>query len=145
MAMTMYAAAVPMMKTLLGALSANIDKAAAFAEAKKVDPSVLANDRLAPDMFPLWRQIQIACDMARGGAFRLAAREVPTMPDVEPNFDAMKQRIADTLAVIETIPANEIDGSEEREVILKMRAGEMSFTGQRYLVGICSSPQVEGP
>jgi hypothetical protein len=135
MAMTMYAAAVPMMKTLLGALSGILDKAEAFAKAKNVDPSVLANDRLAPDMFPLWRQIQIACDMARGGALRLAGREVPTLPDVEPNFDSMKKRIADTLAVIETIPANEIDGSEEREVILKMRAGEMSFTGQRYLVG----------
>jgi len=135
MAMTMYAAAVPMMKTLLGALSGILDKAEAFAKAKNVDPSVLANDRLAPDMFPLWRQIQIACDMARGGALRLAGREVPTLPDVEPNFDSMKKRIADTLAVIETIPANEIDGSEEREVILKMRAGEMSFTGQRYLIG----------
>jgi hypothetical protein len=135
MAMTMHAASVPLMKTLLGALSGVLDKGEAFARAKNVDPSVLANDRLAPDMFPLWRQIQIACDMARGGALRLAGREVPTLPDVEPNFDSMRARIAETLAVIEGIPAGEIEGSEEREVVLKMRAGEMSFTGQRYLTG----------
>jgi uncharacterized protein len=135
MAMSMYAAAVPMMKTLLGALSGVLDKAEAFAKAKNVDPSVLANDRLAPDMFPLWRQVQIACDMARGGALRLAGRDVPTLPDVAPTFDSMRARIAETLAVIESVPATEIDGSEEREVVLKMRAGEMTFAGQRYLVG----------
>jgi hypothetical protein len=135
MAISMYSAAVPMMKTLLGALSGVLDKGAAFAKAKNVDPAVLANDRLAPDMFPLWRQIQIACDMARGGALRLAGREVPNLPDVEPNFDSMKARIAETLAVIEGIPAGEIDGSEDRKVVLKMRAGEMEFTGQRYLIG----------
>jgi len=135
MAISMHSAAVPMMKTLLGALSGVLDKGSAFAAAKNLDPAVLANDRLAPDMFSLWRQIQIACDMARGGALRLAGREVPQMPDVEPNFDSMKKRIADTLAVIDGIPAAEIDGSEEREVVLKMRAGEMSFTGQRYLIG----------
>lgn len=135
MALSMHSAAVPMMKTLLGALSGVLDKAAAFATAKNIDPAVLANDRLAPDMFPLSRQIQIACDMARGGALRLAGREVPSLPDVEANFDSMKARIAETLAVIDGIPASEIDGSEERKVVLKMRAGEMEFTGQRYLVG----------
>jgi len=135
MAMSMYAAAVPMMKTLLGALSGILEKAEAFAKAKNIDPAVLASDRLAPDMFPLWRQIQIACDNARGGALRLAGRDVPTMPDVEATFDSMKQRIADTLAVIDSIPATEIDGSEERKIVLKMRAGEMEFAGQRYLVG----------
>jgi hypothetical protein len=135
MAFSMYSASVPMMRTLLGALSGVIDKAAAHAAAKNFDPAVLAADRLAPDMFPLWRQVQIACDMARGGALRLAGREVPSLPDVAPNFDAMKARIAETLAVIEGIPESEIDGSEDRQVVLKMRAGEMEFTGQRYLVG----------
>ena len=135
MAFSMYSASVPMMKTLLGGLSNVLDKGAAHAAAKNFDPAVLAGDRLAPDMFPLWRQVQIACDMARGGALRLAGREVPSLPDVAPNFDAMKARIAETLAVIEGIPAEEIDGSEERQVVLKMRAGEMEFTGERYLVG----------
>jgi hypothetical protein len=135
MPISMYSAAVPMMKTLLTALSANLDKAAAFAEAKKVDPAVLLGSRLAPDMFALTRQVQIACDMARGGALRLAGREVPSLPDTEASIADLKARIATTLSVIEGIPASEIDGSEEREVVLKMRAGEMSFTGQRYLIG----------
>ena len=135
MAISMSSVAVPMIKTLLGGLSAVLDKGAAFAAAKNVDPAVLAGDRLAPDMFPLWRQIQIACDMARGGALRLAGREVPSLPDVEASFDSMKARIAETLAVIDGIAAGEIDGSEERSVVLKMRADEMEFTGQRYLIG----------
>ena len=135
MSISMYSAAVPMMKTLLGALSGVLDKGLAHAQAKNFDPAVFANDRLAPDMFPLWRQIQIACDMARGGALRLAGRDVPSLPDVEPNFDSMKARIAETLQVIEGIPASEIDGSEDKKIVLKMRAGEMEFTGQRYLIG----------
>jgi hypothetical protein len=135
MAISMYSIGVPMMKTLLGALSGVVEKGAAFAAAKNFDPAVLANDRLAPDMFPLCRQIQIACDMARGGALRLAGREVPSLPDVEANFDAMKARIAETLAVIDGIPEADIAGSEDRKVVLKMRAGEMEFTGQRYLIG----------
>ena len=135
MAISMYSASVPMMKTLLGALSTNLDKAAAFAEAKKVEPAVLLNSRLAPDMFALARQVQIACDMARGGVLRLAGREVPSLADTETSIDELKARIATTLEVIEGIPAAEIDGSEDRKVVLKMRAGEMEFTGQRYLVG----------
>ncbi len=135
MEFSMYSASVPMMKTLLGALSGVLDKGAAFAAAKNVDPAMLANDRLAPDMFPLWRQVQQACDMARGGALRLAGREVPTLPDVAPNFDAMKARVAETLAIIDGIPEAEIAGSEGRQVMLKMRAGEVEFTGQRYLFG----------
>ncbi|MCC6717013.1 MAG: DUF1993 domain-containing protein [Acetobacteraceae bacterium] len=135
MAFSMYAASVPLIKALLGGLSGVIDKAAAFAAAKNVDPAVLAADRLAPDMFPLWRQVQIACDMARGGMLRLAGREVPTVADVAPSLDAMKALIAETLAVIDAIPEAEIAGSEDRKVVLKMRAGEMEFTGQRYLIG----------
>lgn len=135
MAISMSSVAVPMIRTLLGGLSAVLDKGAAFAAAKNVDPAVLASDRLAPDMFPLCRQIQSACDMARGGALRLAGREVPSLPDVEASFDSMKARIAETLAVIDSIAAGEIDGSEERSVVLKMRAGDVEFTGQRYLIG----------
>jgi len=131
----MYAASVPMIKALLGGLSGVLDKGAAFAATKNVDPAVLASDRLAPDMFPLWRQVQIACDMARGGVLRLAGREVPSLPDVEPSFESMKARIAETLAVVEAVPEADIAGSEDRKVVLKMRAGEMEFAGQRYLVG----------
>jgi hypothetical protein len=135
MALSMHAATVPMIKTRLEALSAILDKAAAFAEAKKIDPAVLLGARLAPDMFPLTRQVQIACDIARGGALRLAGREVPGVADTETSIEELKARIASTLAVIAEIPASEIDGSEDRQVVLKMRAGAMEFTGQRYLVG----------
>ncbi len=135
MTISMYSASVPMINQLLGALSANLDKAAAFAEAKKVDPSVLVNDRLAPDMFPLSRQVQIATDMAKGGIARLAGVEIPAYEDNEKTIDELKARIAKTLAFIATIPASAIDGSEEKTIVLKMRAGEMSFTGLKYLIG----------
>jgi hypothetical protein len=131
----MYSAGVPMMKTLLTALSGILDKAAAFAEAKKIEPSVLINSRLAPDMFALARQVQIATDMAKGGAARLAGVEIPTYADDETTFDALKARIAKTLAFIDSIPASAIDGTEDKVVVLKMRAGDTTFTGQRYLIG----------
>jgi hypothetical protein len=135
MAFGMYAASVPMMKTLLGALSGVLDKAAAFAEAKKIDQTVLTSDRLAPDMFPLSRQVQIATDMAKGGIARLAGVEIPVYEDNETTIDQLKARIAKTIAFIDSVPAAQIDGTEDKQVVLKMRAGEMSFTGQRYLVG----------
>ena len=131
----MYSASVPMMKTLLGALSSILDKAAAYAEAKKIDETVLTGDRLAPDMFPLSRQVQIATDMAKGGIARLAGVEIPAYEDTEKTIAELKARIAKTLAFIESIPASQIDGTEDKEVVLKMRAGDMTFTGQRYLIG----------
>jgi hypothetical protein len=135
MTISMYSASVPMIKTLLTALSAVLDKGAAFAEAKKIDPSVLITDRLAPDMLPLSKQVQIATDMARGGVARLSGQEMPSYTDDETTFDELKARIAKTLAFIDTVPASAIDGSETRTVTLKMRAGDMSFEGERYLVG----------
>jgi len=135
MAMSMYQASVPLFKTLLGALSKNLDKGAAFAEAKKFDPSVLINARLSPDMFALSRQVQTATDQAKGGVARLAGLEVPSYPDDETTFDQLKARIAKTLAFIDSVKPAQIDGSENREIVLKMRAGDVKFTGQRYLIG----------
>lgn len=135
MALGMYAASVPMLKTLLNALSGVLDKGAAFAEAKKIDQTVLTSDRLAPDMFPLSRQVQIATDMAKGGIARLAGVEVPAYEDNETTFEELKARIAKTLAFIESFKPAQIDGTEAKEVVLKMRAGEVTFTGQRYLIG----------
>ena len=132
MALGMYAATVPMMKTLLVALSNVLDKGAAFAEAKKIDEKVLTGDRLAPDMFPLSRQVQIATDMAKAGVARL---EIPAYEDTETSFAELKARIAKTLAFIESIPAAQIDGTEGKEIVLKMRAGDIAFTGERYLIG----------
>ena len=135
MSITMYSASVPMMKTLLGALSKVLQKAADFAVAKNVDQSVLVNDRLAPDMFPLSRQVQIATDMAKGGIARLAGVEIPAYADDETTVAALQARIAKTLAFIESIPHAQIDGTEGREVVLKMRAGDVKFTGLDYLIG----------
>ena len=135
MTMSMHAAFAPIAKTLLGALSDVLQKGADFAAAKKVEPSVLIGSRLAPDMLPLSKQVQIATDMARGGAARLAGKEVPSVPDTETTFDELKKRIADTIAYIDSIPASAIDGSENKDIVLKMRAGDMTFTGQRYLMG----------
>ena len=135
MALGMYAASVPMLKTLLNALSNVLDKGAAFAEAKKIDQTVLTGDRLAPDMFALARQVQVATDMAKGGIARLAGAEIPAYEDNETTFEQLKARIAKTVAFIESFTPAQIDGSEEKNVVLKMRAGDVSFTGQRYLIG----------
>ena len=135
MTISMYQASVPLFRTLLGALSKNLDKGAAFCEAKKIDPSVLVNGRLAPDMFPLSRQVQIASDMAKGGVARLTGVEVPTWADTETTFDELTSRIAKTLSYIDGFTAAQIDGSEGREITLKMGGKETTFTGQRYLIG----------
>jgi hypothetical protein len=135
MSISMYSASVPLFKTLLGALSAVLDKGAAFAAAKQFDPAVLVNARLAPDMFPLSRQVQIATGMATGGAARLAGVDVPSFEDTEKTFDELKARIANAIAFIDSVKPEQIDGSEERAVVLKMRAGDLNFTGQSYLIG----------
>jgi hypothetical protein len=131
----MYNASVPLFETLLGALSNVLDKGAAFAKAKNIDESVLVNARLAPDMFALARQVQIATDQAKGGAARLAGLEVPTYEDNETTIDQLKARIKKTLDFVGSVKQSQIDGSEDREIVLKMRAGDMKFTGQRYLIG----------
>ena len=133
MSLGMYNATIPMLKQLLTGLSNNLAKAAAFAEAKKIDPLVLTGSRLAPDMFALARQVQIASDQAHGGVSRLAGVEMPAMADTETTIDELKERIAKTIAYIDGFTPAQIDGSETREITLKMRSGEMKFTGQNYL------------
>ena len=135
MGISMYSAAVPMMKTLLAALSAVLQKAADHAKAKGFDEAVLVNARLAPDMFALAKQVQIATDMAKGGAARLAGVEIPTFVDDETTIEALQGRIAKTIAFIDSLTPAQIDGTEGKEIVLKMRAGDMAFTGQRYLIG----------
>jgi uncharacterized protein len=135
MSLSMYQATVPLIKTMLTAFSAVLDKGAAFAEAKKIDPSVLITDRLAPDMLPLSKQVQIATDIARRGVARLAGQEPPAYEDNETSFDALKARIAKTLAFIEGVPASAIDGSEEKPITIKLGGEDTTFAGHRYLVG----------
>lgn len=129
----MYQASVPALVNMLNNLHAILAKAEAFAAEYKIEPSVLLNWRLAPDMFPLTRQVQIASDIAKGGAARLAGREVPSYADDEASFAELKARIEKTIKFIESIPPKEIDGSEDRDIALKVGGQEMRFKGAPYL------------
>jgi len=134
MSLSMYQASIPVFIRMLGNLSVILDKAAAHAEAKKLDPAVLIKDRLAPDMLPFSFQVQTATDAAKGCAARLAGIEAPSFADTETTFPEMKERIAKTIAFLQSVNAAQIDGSEERNITLKMRAGELQFQGQGYLL-----------
>jgi len=134
MSLTMYQASIPVFVRMLDNLSGILDKAAAHAEAKKIDPAIFINARLAPDMFPLSRQVQIATDMVKGCAARLAGIEVPSYEDNESTFSELQARIAKTKAFIESVSASQVDGSEERKITLKFGSKELSFLGQAYLL-----------
>jgi len=116
MPFTMSQASLPVFEIELNALSGLLDKAAAFATAKKLDPAVLPQYRLAPDMFTLARQVQVACDQAKNGGSRLAGVEPPKFEDNEKTIDELKGRIAKTLAHVKTLDAGKIDASAEREI-----------------------------
>jgi hypothetical protein len=133
MPISMYSASIPVLTRGLRNLSAILDKATASAEARKIDPAVLIGARLAPDMFPLGRQIQIASDTAKGGAARLAGAEVPSWPDTETTFPEFQTRIKKTVDYLGTFKAAQIDGAEERAITLKMPDGDLTLTGQAYL------------
>lgn len=134
MSLTMYQASIPVFVRMLGNLSAILDKAIAYAEAKKIDPAIFVNARLAPDMYPLSRQVQIATDMVKGCAARLAGIDVPRYEDNESTFTDLQARIAKTLAFIEGVSAEQIDDSEERDILLKFGSREIRYLGQAYLV-----------
>ena len=135
MQISMYQASAPRFVNTLKNLSAILDKAQAHADAKKIEPRVLTAARLYPDMFPMSRQVQSACDTAKGAVARLAGVEVPVHEDTEQTFEELKARIARTIAFINTIQPAQVDGSEDKEVVLKFRSGEMKFRGMQYLLG----------
>lgn len=134
MSISMYQASIPVFARALGNLSNILRKAAAHAEQHKIDPAVLLATRLYPNMFPLSRQIQIATDMAKGAAARLADIERPVHEDNESTFDDMQARIAKTLEFIQSIKPDQIDGSEEKTITLVIGGNEMKFIGQPYLL-----------
>lgn len=134
MSLSLYQASVPVFVRMFGNLSAILDKAAAYAEARKIDPAVLLNARLAPDMHPLTRQIQIASDAAKGCAARLAGVEVPSFADSESSFAELQARITKTLAFIDGLTPAQIDSGEGREVVLKVPGAELKFKGEDYLL-----------
>jgi hypothetical protein len=130
----MYQISVPLFLKTLGNLSAILDKGAAFAEAKKIDPSVLLGYRLAPDMLNLTRQVQIASDHAKRATARLAGVEPPAYEDNEASFAELKARIDKTIAFINTLKPGQIDGSETREITLKVGGASKTLTGQTYFL-----------
>ena len=136
MKLSMYQASAPRFAHTLRALSAILDKAEAHAAARKLDPAALTAFRLYPDMFPLTRQVQIACDTAKGAVARLAGMEAPKHEDTEQGFADLKARIAKTLEFIESVKAEKIDGSEEREIVVKQRGQDVKYTGLQYLLAV---------
>jgi hypothetical protein len=134
MSLSMYQASVPVLVRQLKALSGLLTKGEQHAREAGVDPRALLDARLAPDMFPLPRQIQIATDMAKGGVARLAGREVPAYADEEGSFAELRARIEKTIAFLESVTADEIDGSEDRDITLVIAGSEMVFKGQPYLL-----------
>lgn len=130
---SMYTMSVPVFARMLANLSAILDKAAAHAEAKKVDPSVLLNSRLIPDMFPLTRQVQLASDFAKGCVARLAGQEPPKWDDAEITIPELKARLARTIDFVNGFTPAQIDGSEDREISLQVRGDTIRIAGLSYL------------
>ena len=135
MTISMYQASAPRFVNMLNNLSAVLDKAQAHADAKKIDPMVFTSSRLYPDMLPLMSQVRIACDNAKGAVARLAGVENPKHEDTEQNFVELKARIAKTVAFVQSIQAAQIDGSEDKVIVLKLGATEVKFNGMQYLLG----------
>ena len=133
MPISMYDFSIPVLTRGLANLSAILDKAAAHATAKKFDSAVLAQSRLFPDMHPLVRQVQIACDIAKGAAARLAGIEVPKHEDTETTFDDLKARIAKTVDFLKTVTAAQLKDAESRSIEIKFPNGSWKFTGIAYL------------
>jgi len=133
MKISMYAMSVESFLPILGNLSALLDKGLKHAAEKKYDPGVLVNARLAPDMLPLSRQIQIACDMAKNGSSRLAGLEPPRFEDSESTIEELRTRIARTIDHLKGIPASAIDGSEERIVNIPLRERTLQMDGLAFL------------
>lgn len=134
MTISMYQAAIPVLTKVLGHLAGILEKAEAHAAHQNIDPSVLIQSRLYPDMYPLVRQIQIATDVAKGGAARLAGQTPPPYADTETTFAELQTRLAKTIAFLQTVTPEQIDGSEEKTITLKVGGREKTFAGLPYLL-----------
>ena len=136
MSISMYRASVPIFLQILPCMSAVLDKAVAHAAAKKIEPQVLLEARLFPDMFSFTRQVQLASDFAKGACARLAGVDPPKYPDTETTFDELKARVAKTIAFIKEFKPSQIDGSEERDISLQMGGQTRTFKGENYLTSV---------
>jgi hypothetical protein len=135
MIISMYQASVPRFVNILGNLSNILDKAQAHVDAKKIDTATLTNYRLFPDMLPMTTQVQIACDTAKGVVARLAGVEIPVFEDNEKTLADLKARIAKTVAYIQTVTPAQIDGTEDKEIVIKRGDKETRYSGMQFLLG----------
>lgn len=134
MTISMSSASLPIFRTMLGNLSHLLEKGLAHAQARRFDPQVLVNARLAPDMLPFSRQVQIACDAAKNGVARLSGVEAPRFEDNETSFEELRARIAKTLAWLETVPADKLDGTEDKDITFPVgRDATRTMKGEAYL------------
>jgi hypothetical protein len=133
MSLSMYSSSVPVLVKFLSNLSAILKKGAEYAAEKKVDEKVLTGARLFPDMFPLSRQVQIACDVAKGCGARLSGVEVPKYEDTEQTFAELLERIGKTVKFLESLPQAGFEGSETRQITLKAGPRELEFVGDFFL------------
>lgn len=134
MTISMYQASVPVFTRMLNNLAAILQKAADHAQAKKIEPAVLINARLFPDMLPFKAQVYIATDNAKGCVSRLAGVEPPRYEDVEETFPDLIARLKKTVAFLETVKPQQIDGSETRDIHIKFRSHEVNMKGLPYLL-----------
>jgi len=135
MTISMYQASVPRFVNILGNLSNILDKAQAHVDAKKLDPAALTTFRLFPDMLPMTKQVQIACDAAKGVVARLAGVEIPVHEDNEKTLAELKARIAKTIAFIQTVTPGQVDGSEDKEIVIKRGDQDTRYKGMQFLLG----------
>lgn len=135
MSFSIYDASIPPMIRTLQNLSKILDKTVAQAEADKIAHAALLDARLAPDMFAFPRQIQIATDAAKGAAARLSGIEPPSFPDTETTFPELKERIAKTIAFLQSVSAEKIVGSETRHIVIKTPHRTLEFNGRDFLTG----------
>ena len=134
MALSMYQASIPQLEKMLTNLSNILKKGEEFAKVKNIDGSVLINARLAPDMFPLAKQVQIACDQVKNGMARLAGIEPPAFDDNETTFAQLQERIAKTITFAKSITPAQLDGSETKEIRFSIKEWKFEFVGEQYLL-----------
>ncbi len=135
MTISMYQASVPRFVNILGNFSNILDKAQAHIDAKKIADASLTAFRLFPDMLPMATQVQIACDTAKGVVARLAGVDIPAFEDNEKTLAELKARVAKTIAFIQTITPEQIDGTEDKDIVTKRGDKETHYKGMQFLLG----------
>ncbi len=134
MTISMYQASVPRIVNMLTNLDHLLDKALVHIESKKWNEAALTQFRLYPDMLPMTRQVQIACDTAKGVVARLAGVDIPAYEDNEVSFADLKQRIAKTMAFVNSFNAGQIDGTEDKDIVTKRGDVETHYKGMQFLL-----------